>query len=864
MEAPDHSGRMDYFDQFRKFRFLILPLLSLLFAGLAVLAAHLALTDVGPAEIRSALAAIRTGQIAVALLCVVLSFGALASFDVLAVQTAAPGQVSVARAAFAGILSHAIANLLGFGALTGGALRYRIYSAAGLDAADVMRIVANSSVTFWYGFVALLAIALMIDPGDVTTLRFLGVQLEIVLGAVLTAAIVTSVVWLGHGPRTLRIAGWTLPLPGRAVAIGQIVAGSIDLAASAGVLYALLPAEATPAFPYFIVLFSGAVLLGLISHAPGGFGVFEAVIIAGLEQTMNAEVIAGLIVYRLVYYVLPFAIAAGGLAIWESLRNKRRISAAAAQITPLVRPVIPVTAALIAFLSGVLLLFSAALPPTFERLQSIREQLPLVVVEGSHLIGSVIGVALLLVARGLLRRLSAAWLLTELLLLIGAAASVLKGLDWDDAAVLMAMAVILYVFRSAFYRGGPVAVTRLSPGWLAMALSASIAAGWLGFFSNRHLAYSQELWWQFAWSGNAPRFLRAMVIVSAVLVWAAVDLFLRRAFETAFEPDPVTETVRGLVTASTSTQTNVAYLGDKKFLVSRDGSGFLMYGRAGRSLITMGDPVGDKQAAIELIWGFRELADRSNRSAVHYAIGLDYLPVYLDMGLSILKIGEIARVDLGAFSLEGPGRREFRYADRRAAKDGLTFAVIPKAEVPRHMQELKRVSDAWLGMKSGHEKAFSLGFFSPPYLSHFDCAVMRQSGRIVAFANIWRSAELTEISVDLMRYLPNSSNVLMEALFARLLLYGKEAGYHWFNLGAAPLSGLADHPLASNWSRIGTLLYHHAEDFYRFEGLKAFKQKFDPVWTPQYLACSGGLAIPAAFIDVNRIISGGHLGIFLK
>ena len=858
-EAADSTA-----GRFGRLRPLLVPFFSIVFAILAVIAVRAVLADVGPAQVRAALGAIRSGQIVFALLLTAVSFAAIASFDVLAVRAVAPGAISNGLAAVAGATSHAVSNLLGFGAVTAGVMRYRIYSTVGLDAADVLRIYANSSVTFWFGFIALLAAALIIAPGDIIALLPLGIRAETALGLGLAAALAFGVVWLGRAPPVLRIARWSLPLPRREIALGQIVAGSIDLAASAGVLFVLLPPEVTPAFPYFVVLYCGAILLGLASHAPGGFGVFEAAIIAALGHSMSAGVIAGLIIYRLVYYVVPFVVAATGLAVWESLRNKRRISVAAGQTARLLRPLVPMAAALIAFLSGVVLLFSVALAPEIERLQSIREWLPLFVVEGSHLTGSIIGVALLLVARGLLRRLRAAWLLTEILLLAGAAASLLKGLDWDEASVLVAMALILFVFRAAFYRGGPVSALRVSPGWLAMALSACIAAAWLGFFNYRHVEYSQELWWQFAWYGSAPRFLRATVVVAAILVWAAVDLFMRRAFEAKFVPDPVTDEIRALAAASPLTQTSVALLGDKKFLLSAERRSFLMYGRTGRSFVTMGDPVGAEADAPELIWALRELADRAGGSAVYYGVGQSFLPVYIDMGLSILKIGEIARVALPTFTLEGAKRGDFRRAAKRLEREGMHFAVIPKAEVPQHLQALRRVSDAWLTTKAGHEKAFSLGHFAEAYMAEFDCAVLRDGDDIVAFANIWRSADKNEMSVDLMRHLPHRANYLMDALFARLLLYAKDAGYSWFSLGAAPLAGLADHPLASNWSRIGSMLYHHAEDFYGFEGLKAFKQKFDPVWTPQYLACSGGLGIATALIDVTALISGGRAGVLMK
>ena len=129
---------------------------------------------------------------------------------------------------------------------------------------------------------------------------------------------------------------------------------------------------------------------------------------------------------------------------------------------------------------------------------------------------------------------------------------------------------------------------------------------------------------------------------------------------------------------------------------------------------------------------------------------------------------------------------------------------------------------------------------------------------------VWRGADKEEMSVDMMRYMPNRSSILMDALFARLLLYAKEDGYRWFNLGAAPLSGLKDHPLASTWNKVGNLLYRHAENFYHFEGLKSFKQKFNPVWTPQYVCTRGGFALPTVLFDITALISGGRLGVLVR
>ena len=282
-----------------------------------------------------------------------------------------------------------------------------------------------------------------------------------------------------------------------------------------------------------------------------------------------------------------------------------------------------------------------------------------------------------------------------------------------------------------------------------------------------------------------------------------------------------------------------------------------MYGVAGRSWIAMGDPVGDREAGRDLIWRFAERVDRAGARPVFYAVDGAWLSTYLDLGLSILKVGEVARVDLTQFSLSSPHWAELRRADRRASKEGITFAIVAKADVPALLPELRAVSDAWLAGKAGHEKGFSLGFFDEAYLEQFDLAVMRKDGVAVAFANLWRGADQFEMSPDLMRYRPNVSKVMMDALFARLMAQAADEGYRWFNLGATPLAGLSSHPLASTWNRFGTFIYRYAEGVYNFEGLRAYKQKFLPTWTPQYLACPGGLehavgALRPCRADVGR------------
>jgi len=194
----------------------------------------------------------------------------------------------------------------------------------------------------------------------------------------------------------------------------------------------------------------------------------------------------------------------------------------------------------------------------------------------------------------------------------------------------------------------------------------------------------------------------------------------------------------------------------------------------------------------------------------------------------------------------------------------LGFSILTPAEVAGQMPTLQEVSDAWLKQKNTKEKRFSLGFFDPDYLRHFPAAIVRREDRVVAFANLWTGAEKQELSVDLMRYLPDCPDGIMDYLFVELLLWGRDQDFQWFNFGMAPLSGLPDRALAPLWSKAGAIIFRHGEHFYNFKGLRRYKEKFDPQWQPKYLACRGNLALPRVLANVATLISGGVTGVVTK
>ncbi len=233
----------------------------------------------------------------------------------------------------------------------------------------------------------------------------------------------------------------------------------------------------------------------------------------------------------------------------------------------------------------------------------------------------------------------------------------------------------------------------------------------------------------------------------------------------------------------------------------------------------------------------------------------------VELGFAIQKTGESATVPLEQFSLSGRRREVLRRNWRKAGETGAVFEVLDHDQVLEQMDELKRVSDVWLSHHSGGDKTFSMGGFEERYVAEFPCAVVRVDGAIAAFATIWPTHDRSAFSMDLMRYADEAPKNVMDYLFVELLHWGREQGYQAFEFGMAPLAGLEDRPLAPIMSRVGNLLFERGEELYNFRGVRRYKDKYDPVWQPRYVAAPQKWTIPILLADVGLMSSGGVSGL---
>ena len=766
----------------------------------------------------------------------------------------------IAMASFIGYVFSHNATIVG-----GSAARYRIYSAFGISANEVAKLVVFCSITFWLGFLTISGIAFVLARQDIPAALHIPFASILPLGMIFLAVVAIYIFSNLLRRQPLRLGGWELPIPSLPLSLGQIGISSLDWLLASSVLYVLLPDTIQITFFKFIVVFLLAQVAGLLSYVPGGLGVFETIILLLLSEFAEpSAVMSSLLLYRLIYYIIPLGIASVILAVYEVLSKKAALAQVGVAVGRWSSILVPHVLAFTSFVAGAILLFSGALPAAHGRLAWLKDILPLPAIEISHFLGSLVGAGLLILARGLQKRLDAAYHLTIVLLTAGIIFTFLRGLDYEEAIILTVMLIALLPCKRQFYRKASITSERLTPAWIVLITVVLLCSAWIGFFSYKHVAYSSQLWWQFALNDDAPRFLRATAgTVIIMFLFAFARLFVPAKPKAA--PDTAnSDQIQNIVRRCGKTYAWLALLGDKKFLFNENQDAFIMYGVEGRSWVAMGDPVGPENRWEQLLWSFRESCDRYGGWPVFYQIEPSRLDLYLDLGMTFLKLGEEARVSLPSFSLEGAHRKGLRSSHNKIESENCTFEIIPQADVPPFFSELQSVSDAWLADKNTREKRFSIGFFNPDYLQRTPVAVVKSNGKIIAFANVLTGAEKEELSVDLMRFLPDSPNGLMDFLFIEIMLWGKREGFQWFNFGMAPLSGFEDRALAPLWSRVGAFVFHHGEHFYNFQGLRQYKEKFDPKWQPKFLACPKGLILPRILTNIAILISGGVKGVVAK
>ncbi len=840
----------------------------LFFLGLYALF-HL-MQSVNAADVFAQMRATPLGNLVAAICATAIGYVALMGYDWSALQfleKPMPGRV-VALGSFLGC---AFGNTIGISVISGGAVRYRIYAAFGLNGFEVAALSSYIAIAMGVGLTWIGITALAIYPSALQGLIPLTVdvvRLWAIAGSVGMFVLIFGISAFGG---VLRFWRFEFAMPPVRILSVQLVANFADVVMAALTLYLLLPAG-IPDFPAFIAIYAAATMVGVLSHVPGGVGVFETVIMAAMpEGSAVGDVAAGLLMFRIVYYLLPFAVAFLMVSFNEARHAggfiTRRFGDVPAALRPEFSAISGIVPGLVGFLVlclGAYLLLVSVWPTARAGTVHQGELIAAILREGGTLLSSVAGVVLLILSHGLVRRVSGAYWLTLITLAGGILAAVFNDLDLESAALLAISAVALLPFSGAFHRHTKLTEGVFGPAWFALVLAILASVGAVFFFLHETTPYSHDLWVDFSAQADTPRALRAGLLASAVFLFFAVYTALQPTRRPMLPPQGGLMRAMSLVRAQSDPQACLVFSGDKAVHFDENGTGFVMFGRRGRLLIACGDPImagdADGSALLGLAQDFTEMAEAQGGAGIFYGLSAAHLPVWTDIGLTVHEIGEEAVISLPQFSLNHTAFQDLRAMVLQKQHAGYDVEVVQAPHSPALIAQLAALSPQAGAAKASRENGFLVGQFSPTYLNETDIALVRHAGQVVGFANILFSGQGGRYGVDMVRFHTQQGSTLLAFLFVSLIEHYRALGGQELSLGLTPLAGLSPRRTQRLWNRVGVFLFPHAGFFDSFEALRAFKQTFQPEWRARYLAVPPGLSPMVAMADVALLVSGGKGG----
>jgi phosphatidylglycerol lysyltransferase len=650
---------------------------------------------------------------------------------------------------------------------------------------------------------------------------------------------------------------------GRTLAVA-LAAYLIDLTS----LYTLFLAFRQPiGFGVLVAGFAVGILFWIVSITPQGIGVVEgimALVYTSLAvPAAKATVIA--LAFRGLTFWLPLVIGFFLLRRVKSFSSDERPKTGVWSVRAVT---------LFTGLMGVINVSSAVTPALASRLALLEQFLPLEVRYGSHLTAALAGFALLLLAGNLWRRKRVAWLLTLVVLVISSMSHLLKGLDYEEAALAAVLAIWLWLLRPHFYaRSDPPSIQQGLTG-LTAALLFTLAYSTIGFYLlDRHFSVSFNfgaameqtvvMFTQFYDPGLEPvtgfgrYFGDSIYVVGAVTLSYGLLMLLRPVL--VRQPATAAERARARAIVEAYGRSSLArftLLEDKSYYFSPGGS-MVAYVAKSRVALTLGDPIGSPEDVAAAIAGFQEHCVQNDWQPAFYQTLPDCLEHYRAAGFDTLCIGQEGIADLASFTLAGRAHKSLRSAVNKLTKLGYRAELHEPPLPDSLLEELWAVSDEWLAMMEGGELGFSLGWFDDDYIRNSPVmAVHTPQGTVSAFANLVPEYRRNEATIDLMRHRRDVEGGTMDFLFVALFQWAREQGYVTFNLGLSALSGVGEHADDPAVERALHYIYEHVNQFYNYKGLHAFKAKFDPEWSPRYLVYPGPTSLPAVAIALVR----AHVG----
>jgi uncharacterized membrane protein YbhN (UPF0104 family) len=594
---------------------------------------HLRLRDIG-----AALDAIPPRALAISFGWTVGSYFLLTFYDRLGTIYAGH-KVSFGRVAFASFCAYALSHNLGFAAVSGAAVRYRLYAHWGLTPAQIGKTVAFCSLTFGLGGMVLGGIVFFIEPGAVPFFADHVPRAALYAAGGVLWAVVAGYVTLSSVVGRIRLFGHDIDLPRWRMALAQVALATADVALTATIVFQLLPHAPGLTWLVFLGIYVASYSAGLATNLPGGIGVFDTAMLLALEPYIDAPRIVGaIVVFRLYYYVIPLFLAGSLFAGNELLLRGGGLARRAARLPPVQaigrwsEPDFAVaTSTGSVALCGVVLLCLGVLAPQAD-FSWLDPDVADLANQAGQFVPSLIGAGLVMMAIGLSQRVNLAWVLTLVLLIAGAAFAATQGDRMWVTGMLVLTAILVAPFRACFYRRASLFSGPLQPSSALSLVVLVICLLALAVTRPQTHRLTNNAWWAVVLSRELPNSLRLAVALAVVLGLLAIWRLLR--------PGRV-----DWLPWDTAAQQRLAALGvmpphhaDGMVLGEAERAG-IPFRRCGRVLLGLGDPAGAEEDRVSAIWRLRDLAQQEGLDPAFWRAGPGLLKVYGDLGLTALPLG---------------------------------------------------------------------------------------------------------------------------------------------------------------------------------------------------------------------------------
>jgi uncharacterized membrane protein YbhN (UPF0104 family) len=594
---------------------------------------HLRLKDIG-----EALAAIPAHSLVFSFTWTILSYFILTFYDRLGTIYAGH-KVSYGRVAFASFCAYALSHNLGFAAISGAAVRYRLYAHWGLTPLQIGKTVAFCSLTFGLGGMVLGGSILFLEP---RAIPFFGPHLPksaLYAVGVLLWVIVLGYVTLARVFGRVKILGHDIELPGWRMALIQVLLATVDVAVTASIFYALLPHAPGLTWLIFLGVYVASYTAGLAANLPGGIGVFDTAMLFGLEPYISAPHIVGaILVFRLYYYVIPLFLAGSLFAGNEILLRGGGLLSHVGRLPPVQaigrwsEPDFAVTTATGAVgLCGALMLSLGVLAPQAD-FSWMDPDYGAFASQAGQFVPSLIGAGLVMMAIGLSHRVNLAWGLTIFLLVLGSAFAATQDNRLWVAGVLVLTTLLLAPFRACFYRHPHLMSGPLQPGSALTLVVLGLCLFSLAVTRAHTHLLQNNAFWAVVISRQLPNTVRLAVAISVLLGLAAIWLLLRPGRVRYLPWDSSARQLLFEMGAGAVQAADGVVLGES-------GRAAIPFRRCDRVLLGLGDPVGDETDRVSAIWRLRDLANQEGLDAAVWHAGPDLLKIYGDLGLTALPLG---------------------------------------------------------------------------------------------------------------------------------------------------------------------------------------------------------------------------------